>query len=547
MKKAVFLSLSLLLIILMNSIAFGNVELSNENKYGMPVVFTTNGDYPGDIKIDGLFVYKEKNKDKEEYVFTVLYSNGVLATVKEQGKQIVKTSFFNPPDGDILMIYPGKDTARISYDNKKVQYKVEAEKLSLVNNISIMLYDVLHNDKDENIGCYFNTKNIDFTKIPSKDDLTNGYEITTRPVTAELPASPSAWAKKDIEELKLSGVFRDAAFDAYGKSITRLRFAYLMIGLYEKLTGQTISTEGTAPFADTSDIYALKAVKIGITNGIGNNRFGPDVELNREQMATFVIRTLKLANVKLDNTAAPALFEDDAVINIWAKDAVYTSKHFDIIGGMGGNKFLPKSPATNEQALVILRRLMGRFSDLKWYDEVDGSRFYLRFEGKLYKIDLSKNIITGDMLNGKELFCMSLEDINTLLNLAHLKAYQLVYEPTQNPNYIGTVKAPEYHYMNQTATNTYSGVDKTGEISTITLGSEYSSEKVSVFVTSNDKLGTASYSGFSKINYYDTTKIRRQMYALPISEVFSTIGINYTLEYNKAWNIYVIEFAPVSK
>lgn len=262
-------------------------------------------------------------------------------------------------------------------------------------------------------------------------------------------------------------------------------------------------------------------------------------------MAAFVVRTLKLAGIKLDYEARPAAYPDDADISAWARELVYTSKYFDIIGSTGGNKFSPKVPATNQQALVIVRRLLGRFGGLEWYNEADSSRLYLRFEEKLYKVILDKNILLSDTLNEKDLFCMSLDDIDTLLNLAHLKKYDLNYEATENPNFAGIIKAPEYKHMDMTVSNVYSGVDKIGETSAISFDSDFGSNTVTVTAATNDKAGAVSYSGFTKVSYYDMAGGRNQMYALPIKDIFATLGIDYTLEYNKAWNIYIIEFTKL--
>lgn len=541
MRIRAILPLILILALIIPSASFGSVGVSNESKYGMPVEFTVNRDYPGKIEIEGLYVYK----DKGEYIFSLVYSGGNPATVTIKGKDVPKTSFINPPKQDTVDISWMHEPDRIRWDDEKIQFRVDAGKFLQVDSISIFVFDALYDNADQNIGCYFDVGDINLNKIPAAADLTRGYEVTAEAVSAELPGTPAAWALKDIEELKLSGVLNDTAFDEYEKNITRLRFVYLMTALYEKLTGDIIPTAGAASFADTDDVYALKAAKIGITGGIGGNLFGPDRELSREEMAAFVVRTLKLAGVNLDYDALPAIFADDAEISAWAREPVYTTRYFDIIGSTGENKFSPKLPATNQQALVIVRRLLGRFGGLEWYNEADSSRLYLRFREKLYKIELDKNMIIGDIANEKDLFCMSLEDTDTLLSLAHLKSTP-DYEPDLNPNIEGTLKTQESNHMKLTVSNRYSGVDKIGETSTIRFSSDFSSDTVTVSVTTNDRLGTASYSGFREINYYDTAGGRNQMHALPIKEIFTTLGIDYALEYDENWNIYTIAFTPAS-
>lgn len=125
MKKRIILLLAVLMLCTNMIPAFASVGLKPELQYGMPVKFQTTRDYPGAVKIDGIFVYK----DAKEYVFTILYSNGELVKLDNQGVKTIKSSFFNPPSGDILGISWLSNFSFITSDNKKIQYRVAAEKL----------------------------------------------------------------------------------------------------------------------------------------------------------------------------------------------------------------------------------------------------------------------------------------------------------------------------------------------------------------------------------------------------------------------------------
>lgn len=145
-------------------------QLSNGTiNYGMPIHFTTNPDYPGVININGLYVYKEG----KDYIFTLLYSNGELVTFyDEQGNEKVKTSFFNPPEGDILMISYLNNSEHISSDNQKIQYRVDAKLLqSVPDSITIFLYDKIFNNEYENISCYFKISDLNFKESSKPQKL----------------------------------------------------------------------------------------------------------------------------------------------------------------------------------------------------------------------------------------------------------------------------------------------------------------------------------------------------------------------------------------
>lgn len=277
MKKVLNLFLCVVLLGVMVKPVFAGLELNNENKYGMPLEFGTNPDYPGDIVIDGIYVYK----DDADYIFTILHSNGELVTENNNGEETVKSSFFNPPRGDILEVSCITEFDRISSINNIVQYRIEVDKASQVEFITIFLYDAVYgSDNSKNISCNINMENINLELCPTIDEIINGYEVSSKEELVEHAESPTLWAQKSIEELILFNLYRESAFEAYKEGISRVRFVYLMVELYESLAGMSVNVDDSVTFDDTTDEYALKAAKIGITNGIGENKFGPDIILS---------------------------------------------------------------------------------------------------------------------------------------------------------------------------------------------------------------------------------------------------------------------------
>lgn len=539
MKKV--LNLFLCIIVLLVGITkpvYAGLELNNENQYGMSLKFNTNQDYTGEIVIDGIYVCK----DGEDYVFTILYSNGELVTKNNNGEEKVLTSFFNPPSGDVFKVLWISD--RISSNNNIIQYRIEVEKALQVNSITVFLYDIIYGiDNDKNISCFINMKDNNLELCPTLDELINGYEVRSKEEFVELDDSPSSWAQKSIEELILSDLFRKSAFEDYCEGISRVRFVYLMVELYELLTGQSINIDESVTFDDTTDEYALKAAKIGITNGIGNNKFGPNNILNREQMTTFLIRTLELANIDLSYSEEIKGFNDDEEISSWAKDSVYKANHFEIMDGTGNNKFSPLNSATNEQALIITRRLLGRYGDLKWYQEFDGNRIYVRINEELYNLKFENNVLLDLSSTDKgEIYFKSFSDMELFVNAAHIKKSNISYNPNTNPNFKGVLNVDDYGYMSIEVENQYFGVDKIGEKTTISINSNYNSSEFISTITTDINNVMKSYTGFKEIKYYDVDGTHNSMLTLSSNEIFSLIGIDYTTEHHKLWDIYILEF-----
>jgi hypothetical protein len=191
----------------------------------------------------------------------------------------------------------------------------------------------------------------------------------------------SGWATAELQEAVDNGLYPDILKGAdLTKPITRAEFAAVGILLYEALSGTKASPAPASTFTDTSGTEVLKAYALNIVDGIGGGKFAPNELLNREQAATILTRVYKKLNWEgwtlagdasytahsLDNKGVP-LFADDAQISGYAKASVYFMVKYEIIKGLGNNKFGPKNTtsaetaagyanATREQALLISNR-----------------------------------------------------------------------------------------------------------------------------------------------------------------------------------------------
>lgn len=178
--------------------------------------------------------------------------------------------------------------------------------------------------------------------------------LNVKPVT-------STWAEPEIEKAfeyeLVPDILEHAVLD---ESITRLEFAAVSVKVYEKLSGTEALPSIINPFTDCADTEMLKAYNVGITKGVSDTEFAPDVLLNREQAATMLTRVFKRATINSWTLATdsqftlpyekPAVFADDNKISDWAKDSVYFMAANGIINGVGDNKFAPSNTTTEEEA-----------------------------------------------------------------------------------------------------------------------------------------------------------------------------------------------------
>lgn len=230
----------------------------------------------------------------------------------------------------------------------------------------------------------------------------NNYEQSGRSDTIYSPFSnvvshnmsswskASQWAALELEKAVGNSLYPDRLKGAdLTKPITRAEFAAVALKLYEALSGKTAAPAPASTFTDTKDTDVLKAYALDIVAGVGGNKFAPDDYVNREQAATMLTRVYKKLNWEgwtlagdsaytkhsLDNKGVPP-FADDALISSWAKPSVYFMAKYEIIKGLGGNKFAPKNTtateitagyanATREQALAISNRTFEKLDTIQ--------------------------------------------------------------------------------------------------------------------------------------------------------------------------------------
>jgi hypothetical protein len=95
-----------------------------------------------------------------------------------------------------------------------------------------------------------------------------------------------------------------------------------MVNVCEYATGSPYEPVNEQPFTDISDsIYQaqiLKGYTLGIINGLGNDLFGPDRTLTREQCAKIISITAGIVNEDETVSEADLTFSDTASISGWA-------------------------------------------------------------------------------------------------------------------------------------------------------------------------------------------------------------------------------------
>ena len=176
------------------------------------------------------------------------------------------------------------------------------------------------------------------------------------------PEAPSSWAAEQVNAAIDAGLVPENLQKNYAQPVSRGDVAQMFINLIEQSSGQTIdaflAAKGveinTGAFTDTSDKAVLAANALGIINGIGDNKFGPDGTFTRAQVAAIINRVARALDVETEGYAHT--FTD--VDGHWVGVELGWPVHAGIINGVGDNKFNPEGQLTTEQAIAITYRAL---------------------------------------------------------------------------------------------------------------------------------------------------------------------------------------------
>lgn len=99
------------------------------------------------------------------------------------------------------------------------------------------------------------------------------------------------------------------------------------------------------------------ASSYGLINGYDDGSFKPNQRINRAEMASMLVGGLRLAGVDVSKNA-PLNFKDAGKIPNWAKAAIEVVYAYELMGGRPGFVFAPVDNATRAEASAVIYNLM---------------------------------------------------------------------------------------------------------------------------------------------------------------------------------------------
>ncbi|MDQ6419063.1 S-layer homology domain-containing protein [Paenibacillus sp. LHD-117] len=169
-----------------------------------------------------------------------------------------------------------------------------------------------------------------------------------------------AWAANAIEALAARGVVEGTSATTFdpGTAISRGEFLAQLIRLLE------LDAEFTENFADvkaSSPYYKELGIgrALGIVKGVGGNKFLPDAEISREDVAAIIKRALDQWQNKLPEVSSKSIddFKDGAKAASYAREGLAYLLSVGLLQGNSNNTLNPKGNLTRAEAAVILYRI----------------------------------------------------------------------------------------------------------------------------------------------------------------------------------------------
>jgi hypothetical protein len=171
----------------------------------------------------------------------------------------------------------------------------------------------------------------------------------------------SAWYGVPVDFIAARGIAAGAGDGRYspGKNLTRAEYLVMLMRALEIVP----DTRPADNFSDAGSTwytnYLAAARRLGIAQGIGDNRYAPEQTVARQEMFVMLYNALKITG-QLPGAASGrtlADFADSDIVAPWAADAVGRLVGAGLVAGHDG-KLFPKDTATRAEMAQILMNLL---------------------------------------------------------------------------------------------------------------------------------------------------------------------------------------------
>ncbi len=172
-----------------------------------------------------------------------------------------------------------------------------------------------------------------------------------------------AWCYDAVTFLAARGITGGTTETAFSPNATLSRGQFITMVM--RAYGIEPDNSSADNFSDAENTYytgyLAAAKRLGITNGVGGNRFAPKQAVSRQQMFTLLYNALKAIDQLPEGDSGKTLsdFTDSANISSYAQEAMESMVEADVVSGSNGN-LRPTATTTRAQMAQVLYNLLSK-------------------------------------------------------------------------------------------------------------------------------------------------------------------------------------------
>lgn len=172
---------------------------------------------------------------------------------------------------------------------------------------------------------------------------------------------PSAWYNKAVKFIAARGITNGTGNGNFSPDsrLTRGQFITMLMRTY----GMAPDENPADNFADAGDTYytgyLAAAKRLGISRGVGDNRFAPERDITRQEMFTMLYNALKLSGKLPEAGSGKTIsgFSDSGDIAPYAREAMEYFVGAGVVNGSDG-RLMPTTFTTRAQMAQLLFNLL---------------------------------------------------------------------------------------------------------------------------------------------------------------------------------------------
>ena len=193
-------------------------------------------------------------------------------------------------------------------------------------------------------------------EIMLDDDFPLGFFVVGMPFVDVLLTD---WFYDDVLYVFMNGMFNGTSATTFSPQMPMTRG--MIVTVLGRLAGINVADYSGNSFDDVNTTmyyapYVKWAAEKGIVNGVGNNKFAPNADISRQDLAAILYRYAEAMEIPLPEITTATTFDDGANISDYAKEAVAAMQKAGIINGKPGNVFDPQGTATRAEVAAMLHR-----------------------------------------------------------------------------------------------------------------------------------------------------------------------------------------------